>query len=105
MPVSVGVDAGGQLMYVVRGPWCVTAPDEPSLRTTHYALRTDVLTHHEPRTTNRIAVEAVLDSWQLDDEWWRQRISRRYVAVMLEDGKRMLLFEDLVTGEWFEQRP
>jgi hypothetical protein len=46
-----------------------------------------------------------LDSWQLDDEWWRQRISRRYVAVMLEGGKRMLLFEDLVTGEWYEQTP
>lgn len=50
-------------------------------------------------------VESVLDSWQLDDEWWRQRISRRYVAVMLEGGKRVLLFEDLLTGEWFEQTP
>ncbi len=52
-----------------------------------------------------IAVEAILDSWQLDDEWWRQRISRRYVEIMIEGGKRMLLFEDLVTGEWFEQTP
>ena len=50
-------------------------------------------------------VESVLDSWQLDDEWWRQRISRRYVAVMLQGGKRVLLFEDLMTGEWFEQTP
>jgi hypothetical protein len=77
-PVSVGVDAGGQLVFV---------------------------RHDAPDATHRVAVEATLDSWQLDDEWWRQRISRRYVAVMLEGGKRMLLFEDLVTGEWFEQTP
>lgn len=57
------------------------------------------------RPPDRPTVEAILDTWQLDDEWWRQRISRRYVAVMLEGGKRMLLFEDLVTGEWFEQTP
>lgn len=52
-----------------------------------------------------VEVESVLDRWQLDDEWWRQRISRRYVAVMIAGGKRMLLFEDLVTGEWYEQTP
>lgn len=57
------------------------------------------------RPTDRPTVAVVLDSWQLDDEWWRQRISRRYVAVMLEGGKRVLLFEDLITGEWFEQTP
>ena len=55
--------------------------------------------------TVQLSVEAVLDQWQLDDEWWRQRISRRYVEVMIAGGKRMLLFEDLVTGEWFEQTP
>jgi hypothetical protein len=53
----------------------------------------------------RCLVESVLDSWQLEDEWWRHRISRRYVEVMLEGGKRALLFEDLVSGEWFEQTP
>jgi hypothetical protein len=53
----------------------------------------------------RCLVDAVIDSWQLEDEWWRHRISRRYVEVMLEGGKRALLFEDLVTGEWFEQTP
>lgn len=55
--------------------------------------------------TVRQSVASLLDSWQLDDEWWRQRISRRYVEIMIEGGKRMLLFEDLVTGEWFEQTP
>lgn len=57
------------------------------------------------RPAVHLSVDSILDQWQLDDEWWRQPISRRYVAVMLVGGKRMLIFEDLVTGEWFEQTP
>jgi hypothetical protein len=48
-------------------------------------------------------VEAILESWCIDDEWWRQVISRRYFEVFLEGGARVVLFEDLVTGEWFAQ--
>jgi hypothetical protein len=81
-PVVVEMDGNGQLKAVARG---------------------DHLTHIPHPTPHAIA--SILDSWQLDDEWWRQRISRRYVEVMLEGGKRALLFEDLVTGEWFEQTP
>jgi hypothetical protein len=50
-------------------------------------------------------VEAVLESWRIDDEWWRQPISRAYMEVMLEGGKRLVLFQDLITGEWFSQMP
>jgi hypothetical protein len=48
-------------------------------------------------------VETVLETWRIDDEWWRKLISRRYFAVMLEGGSRVVLFEDLVTHEWFMQ--
>jgi hypothetical protein len=48
-------------------------------------------------------VESILESWRIDDEWWRQLISRRYFAVILEGGSRVVLFEDLVTHEWFIQ--
>jgi hypothetical protein len=57
------------------------------------------------RPSGHLAIASLLDQWQLDDEWWRQPISRRYVEVMLVGGKRVLIFEDLVTGEWFEQTP
>ena len=53
--------------------------------------------------TTAAVVEAVLESWRIDDEWWRQLISRRYFAVLLEGGGRVVLFEDLVTHEWFMQ--
>ncbi len=48
-------------------------------------------------------VENIIESWRIDDEWWRQLISRRYFAVILEGGARVVLFEDLVTHEWFIQ--
>ena len=52
---------------------------------------------------NAAVVETVLEMWRIDDEWWRQLISRRYFAVILEGGARVVLFEDLVTHEWFMQ--
>ncbi len=45
------------------------------------------------------------ENWRMDDEWWRQPIVRRYVEVVLEGGGRVVLFEDLITGEWFVQMP
>jgi hypothetical protein len=50
-------------------------------------------------------VEAIRESWRVEDEWWRQPISRRYVEVVLEGGGRMVLYEDLITGEWWVQQP
>ena len=50
-------------------------------------------------------VEAILESWRIDDEWWRQTISRSYLALMLEGGKRVVVFQDLMTGLWFMQSP
>jgi len=51
------------------------------------------------------AVETVLEVWRIDDEWWRQPISRRCYEVVLDGGKRAVVFEDLMMGEWFEQKP
>jgi hypothetical protein len=52
-----------------------------------------------------IAIETILESWRIDDEWWRQSITRCYHEVLLEGGKRVVLFEDVATGEWFAQMP
>lgn len=50
-------------------------------------------------------VESIGENWRMDDEWWRQPIVRRYVEVVLEGGGRVVLFEDLISGEWFVQKP
>ena len=51
------------------------------------------------------AIETIGESWRVDDEWWRQPINRRYFDVVLEGGKHVVLFEDLMTGQWWMQRP
>lgn len=51
-----------------------------------------------------LTVEAIEDSWRLDDEWWRPvPLSRRYYAVMLAGGRRLTLFQDLTAGGWYHQ--
>lgn len=51
------------------------------------------------------SVETVGEVWRIDDEWWRQPISRRCVEVIFEGGGRAVLFEDQSTGEWWIQKP
>jgi len=51
------------------------------------------------------AIETIGEVWRVDDEWWRQPVSRRYVEVVLEGGKHVVLFEDLMTGQWWLQQP
>ncbi len=51
------------------------------------------------------SIEAVLEIWRVDDEWWRDQIARRYIEVVLEGGKHVVLFEDLLKGTWFVQEP
>ena len=50
-------------------------------------------------------IESVNETWRIDDEWWRQMISRQYFEVMMEGGKRVVLFQDLINGKWFAQLP
>lgn len=52
----------------------------------------------------RLAVAAVQDRWRIDDEWWRKRaISRLYYSLLLEDGRIVTIFCDLVDGQWYGQ--
>src|SRR5439155_26475124 len=50
-------------------------------------------------------VASIGGTWRIDSEWWRLPIVRRYVEVILEGGGRVVLFEDLSTGEWWIQKP
>ena len=48
-------------------------------------------------------VEAVRETWRIDDEWWRKPISRLYHTVILEDGAALTVYKDLVGGGWYAQ--
>lgn len=51
----------------------------------------------------RLRVEAVRETWRIDDEWWRRTVSRVYHMVVLEDGRSLTVYQDLTSGGWFEQ--
>ena len=56
------------------------------------------------RAPRRQAVVNIEDRWRIDDEWWRQEpISRLYFEVTLDSSQRMVLYKDLVNGDWFRQ--
>ena len=50
-------------------------------------------------------IECINEVWRIDDEWWRKQISRLYFEVMLDGGKRIVLFNDLISNEWYMQQP
>ena len=51
-----------------------------------------------------VVVAATLDTWRIDDEWWRDEISRRYCRLALADGTTLTVFHDLIAGGWYVQR-
>lgn len=48
-------------------------------------------------------VAQVKETWRIDDEWWREPISRIYMDVILVDGGSVTLFRDLVKRRWYAQ--
>jgi hypothetical protein len=55
-------------------------------------------------SSRRYAVEAVLETWRIDDEWWRQRpVSRMYFSLLLEDGRTVTVYRDLARNYWWLQ--
>ena len=52
----------------------------------------------------RVTVSEVVDTWLVEDEWWRAPVARRYVRLALADGRLVTLFEDLLAGDWYLQR-
>ncbi len=56
------------------------------------------------RGGRRVVVAAITDTWRVDDEWWRDEISRLYYQLSLADGTTITVFEDLIRGDWYAQR-
>ena len=52
----------------------------------------------------RRSVVEIGEIWRIDDEWWRDQITRRYVEAVLEGGRHIVFYENLITDEWFEQQ-
>jgi len=58
-----------------------------------------------PETVEGRRVEAVRESWLIEDRWWTQSpLRRRYWEVVTADGRNLVVFRELDKGRWFEQR-
>jgi CO dehydrogenase/acetyl-CoA synthase delta subunit len=58
-----------------------------------------------PLTVGGRRVDAVRESWLVEDRWWTERpLRRRYWEVVAAGGRNLVVFHDLVGGGWFEQR-
>ena len=65
--------------------------------------------HEMPGRVNlrgrEFSVLSILDIWEIADEWWRTDIiSRRYYRLIIEGGKHIDIFRDLVSDVWYAQK-
>jgi CO dehydrogenase/acetyl-CoA synthase delta subunit len=50
-------------------------------------------------------VDAVRESWLVEDRWWTDEpLRRRYWEVVTTCGRDMVVFHDLESGKWFVHR-
>ncbi|MHB8657781.1 MAG: hypothetical protein ACYC91_07465 [Solirubrobacteraceae bacterium] len=58
-----------------------------------------------PLAVDRREIEAVRESWLVEDRWWTERpMRRRYWEVVTTCGRDEVVFHDLQSGRWFRQR-
>ena len=58
-----------------------------------------------PTRIGAVTVEVIRETWRIDDEWWRNSITRTYHEVLLAGGARVVIFLDHVKREWWMQEP
>jgi hypothetical protein len=58
-----------------------------------------------PQAIDGHEVDAVRESWLLEDRWWTERpVGRRYWEVVTANGRDEIVFHDLFSGRWYRQR-
>jgi hypothetical protein len=58
-----------------------------------------------PEAVGGRTVEAVRESWLIEDRWWTNAsLRRRYWEVVTADGRDLVIYRDLEAGGWFAQR-
>jgi hypothetical protein len=59
----------------------------------------------QPEEIDGRAVEAIRESWVVEDRWWTDApLRRRYWELVTADGRNLVAFRDLVANRWFTQR-
>ncbi len=59
----------------------------------------------QPLAVDGEEVDAVRESWLVEDRWWTDRpLRRRYWEVVTTGGRNVVVFRDLVVRSWYRQR-
>jgi hypothetical protein len=65
----------------------------------------DAASDGRPLVVDRREVDAVRESWLIEDRWWTERpLRRRYWEVVTTCGRDEVVFCDLLSGRWWRQR-
>ncbi len=69
------------------------------------AVRVRIGPRGRPLTIDGRRVDAVSESWLIEDRWWTDApLRRRYWEVVTAEGRSTVVFRDLDSGQWFAQR-
>jgi hypothetical protein len=58
-----------------------------------------------PQTVDGREVDAVRESWLIEDRWWTEKpLRRRYWEIVTVCGRNEVVFHDLFGDRWWRQR-
>ena len=58
-----------------------------------------------PMVVDQRQVDAVRESWLIEDRWWTEKpLRRRYWEIVTTCGRDEIVFHDLIGGRWWRQR-
>lgn len=61
--------------------------------------------HGVPLEVEELTVDAVRESWLVEDRWWTERpLRRRYWEVVTTCGRNVVVFRELEKRRWYRQR-
>jgi hypothetical protein len=49
-------------------------------------------------------VDEITRQWRVDIDWWRGRVWRDYFKLSTDTGLLVIIYQDLLSGEWYLQR-
>ena len=61
--------------------------------------------HGVPTAVGGRTVDAIRESWLIEDRWWTDRpLRRRYWEVVTTCGRNVVVFRELHERRWYRQR-
>jgi hypothetical protein len=58
-----------------------------------------------PKTVDGREVDAIRESWLIEDRWWTEKpLRRRYWEIVTVCGRNEVVFHDVLGDRWWRQR-